>query len=110
MQFEGAELGVSVHRGVYETAAVLYERFEPLVAEHMASSPFAKVAFAVRSCLLLPKLGLIPPSSNTIDCATSLFNSAQPHVKFVLKSVVGNPCTLTSQMSLPLGAPHARHS
>ena len=46
--FEDPDLGVAVHRGVYETAQILYARFEPLVAEHLASSPFAKVAFTVR--------------------------------------------------------------
>ena len=40
MAFEDAELGVSVHRGVYETAAVLYARFEPLVAEHISELSF----------------------------------------------------------------------
>ena len=52
VDFEDADLGVAVHRGVYETAQVLYARFEPLVAEHLASSPFAKVAFTVRVPLL----------------------------------------------------------
>ena len=47
--FEDPDLGVAVHRGVYETAQILYARFEPLVAEHLASSPFAKVAFTVRA-------------------------------------------------------------
>ena len=47
--FEDPELGVAVHRGVYETALILYARFEPLVAEHLASSPFAKIAFTVRA-------------------------------------------------------------
>lgn len=36
-----------VHRGVYQTALALYERFQPLVEEHLASSPFAKVSFTV---------------------------------------------------------------
>lgn len=38
---------LQVHRGVYEAAELLYERFKPLVEEHLASSPFAKIAFAV---------------------------------------------------------------
>ncbi len=56
VDFEDADLGVAVHRGVYETAQVLYARFEPLVAEHLASSPFAKVAFTVRGspCSMFP--------------------------------------------------------
>lgn len=32
-----------VHRGVYEAAQLLYDRFLPLVQDHLASSPFAKV-------------------------------------------------------------------
>jgi hypothetical protein len=39
--FEG--LGIKVHRGVYEAAALLYDRFLPLVQDHLTSSPFAKV-------------------------------------------------------------------
>lgn len=46
--FEDVALGVKVHRGVYQTAMALYERFLPLVMEHLASSPFAKISFTVR--------------------------------------------------------------
>lgn len=38
---------VQVHRGVYEAALALYERFLPLVYEHLESSPFSKIAFTV---------------------------------------------------------------
>lgn len=34
-----------VHRGVYEAAQQLYDRFLPLVQDHLASSPFAKVGW-----------------------------------------------------------------
>jgi len=47
--FEDPALGVTVHRGVYEAALVLYERFLPLVYEHLESSPFAKVCFTGHS-------------------------------------------------------------
>jgi hypothetical protein len=47
VQFEDAALGVKVHRGVYQTALFLMARFQPMVEEHLASSPFAKVAFTV---------------------------------------------------------------
>lgn len=46
--FEDPALGVTVHRGVYEAAKVLYDRFLPLVHEHLDTSPFAQVAFTVR--------------------------------------------------------------
>ncbi len=36
-------LTLQVHRGVYETAVLLYDRFLPLVQDHLATSPFAKV-------------------------------------------------------------------
>ena len=38
-----ASLCPQVHRGVYEAAQQLYDRFLPLVQDHLASSPFAKV-------------------------------------------------------------------
>ena len=46
--FEDPELGVKVHRGVYAAAQALYDRFLPLVEEHLASSPYAKIMFSVR--------------------------------------------------------------
>ena len=45
--FEDEALGVKVHRGVYAAAEALYERFLPLVEEHLASSPYAKIMFTV---------------------------------------------------------------
>lgn len=47
--FEDAVLGAKVHRGVYEAALVLYERFLPLVEEHLRANPFAKLAFSGHS-------------------------------------------------------------
>jgi hypothetical protein len=47
--FEDPELGAYVHRGVYETAMVLYDRFLPLVQEHVASYPSARIAFTGHS-------------------------------------------------------------
>jgi hypothetical protein len=38
-----------VHRGVYEAAKLLYDRYKPMVEEHLATSPFAKVAFVGHS-------------------------------------------------------------
>lgn len=59
-----------VHRGVYETAQVLYRRFLPLVQEHVAASPFAKVVFTGHSLggslgtllmLMFLRRGVLPP-------------------------------------------------
>lgn len=59
-----------VHRGVYQTAQVLYARFLPLVQEHMAASPFAKVVFTGHSLggslgtllmLMFLRRGVVPP-------------------------------------------------
>lgn len=47
--FEDPALGAYVHRGVYETALVLYDRFLPLVEEHIASHPSARIAFTGHS-------------------------------------------------------------
>mmetsp|Transcript_12485 Transcript_12485/g.29665 ORF Transcript_12485/g.29665 Transcript_12485/m.29665 type:complete len:784 (+) Transcript_12485:369-2720(+) len=47
--FEGAELGVKVHRGVYSAANALYPRFLPMVREHLETSPFATVTFTGHS-------------------------------------------------------------
>ncbi|KAL4542680.1 hypothetical protein Ndes2526B_g04631 [Nannochloris sp. 'desiccata'] len=47
--FEDSSLGVKVHRGVYETAMILYDRFLPLVQDHVASSPSARIAFTGHS-------------------------------------------------------------
>jgi hypothetical protein len=45
--FEDEGLGVKVHRGAYEAAQALYERFLPLVQEQVDSDPCARVAFTV---------------------------------------------------------------
>ena len=47
VEFEDPSLGVKVHRGVYAAAEALYDRFLPLVREHLLSSPYAKVVFTV---------------------------------------------------------------
>ena len=49
VEFEDKALGVKVHRGVYETAMLLYDRFLPLVQDHIASSPTARIAFTGHS-------------------------------------------------------------
>eukprot|EP00798_Chlamydomonas_sp_ICE-L_P007834 gene7834-1034_t len=47
--FEDAALGVKVHRGAYEAAEVLYQRFLPLVSEYVEAYPFAKICFTGHS-------------------------------------------------------------
>ena len=47
--FEGQELGVKVHRGVYKAALALYDRLLPLIQDHLAGSPFATVTFTGHS-------------------------------------------------------------
>ena len=63
---------LQVHRGVYEAAKLLYERYKPMVEEHLATSPFAKIAFighslggSLGSLLMLMFLhrGVIPVSA-----------------------------------------------
>lgn len=44
-----ADLGVKVHRGMYELAEVLYSRFLPLVQDHLATQPDGKICFAGHS-------------------------------------------------------------
>ncbi|KAF8067235.1 choline monooxygenase [Scenedesmus sp. PABB004] len=49
-EFEGGALGgLRVHRGAYEAAAALYERFLPLVQEHVDADPAARVCFTGHS-------------------------------------------------------------
>ncbi|KIY97223.1 hypothetical protein MNEG_10738 [Monoraphidium neglectum] len=47
--FEGEELGIKVHRGAYEAACALYDRFLPLVQEQVHSHALARVAFTGHS-------------------------------------------------------------
>ncbi|KAL4443837.1 hypothetical protein ABPG75_011574 [Micractinium tetrahymenae] len=70
--FEDPALGIKVHRGVYETAVLLYDRFLPLVQDHLATSPFAKVAFTGHSLggslgtvlmLMYVRRGVLPKSA-----------------------------------------------
>ncbi|EFJ41746.1 hypothetical protein VOLCADRAFT_98293 [Volvox carteri f. nagariensis] len=70
--FEDPSLGVKVHRGVYEAALVLYDRFLPLVYEHLESSPFSKIAFTGHSIggslatllmIMYRHRGVLPPHS-----------------------------------------------
>ncbi|PSC69354.1 alpha beta-hydrolase isoform B [Micractinium conductrix] len=70
--WEDPALGLKVHRGVYEAANQLYDRFLPLVQDHLASSPFAKVAFTGHSLggslgtllmLMFVRRGVLPRSA-----------------------------------------------
>ncbi|GFR40804.1 hypothetical protein Agub_g1422, partial [Astrephomene gubernaculifera] len=70
--FEDPALGVKVHRGVYEGALALYDRFLPLVYEHLEASPFSKITFTGHSIggslatlllLIYRTRGVLPPHS-----------------------------------------------
>jgi hypothetical protein len=48
--FEDPTLGIKVHRGVYETAQQLYDRFLPLIQEHLSvRGPGSRIAFTGHS-------------------------------------------------------------
>eukprot|EP00798_Chlamydomonas_sp_ICE-L_P021817 gene21817-28840_t len=47
--FEDPALGVKIHRGVYEAADALYERFLPSVKQYLAANPSGKVCFTGHS-------------------------------------------------------------
>lgn len=70
--FEDPSLGVKVHRGAYESAMHLYDKFLPLIHEHLDSSPFAKVCLVGHSMggslatlllLMLKNRGVLTSSS-----------------------------------------------
>eukprot|EP00775_Hariotina_reticulata_P002937 gene2937-3223_t len=74
-EFEGGALGrVKVHRGVYQAALSMYSQFVPLVEEHLARDPEAKVAFTGHSLggslatLLMLLLVHRPCSSCALPC------------------------------------------
>lgn len=47
--FEDGSTGVKVHRGVYESALLMYDAFVPLVQEHLALFPDGKICFTGHS-------------------------------------------------------------
>ena len=68
--FEDSELGVKVHQGMYEAALAVYNDILPVVQQHLASSPTAKVCLtghslggALASLLMLMMVwrGDVPP-------------------------------------------------
>eukprot|EP00884_Botryococcus_braunii_P006720 jgi/Botrbrau1/16049/Bobra.7_2s0023.1 len=70
--FEDPDLGVKVHRGIYEAAQILYNRFLPMVVEHVQLHPFAKIAFTGHSLggslgtmlmLMYIRRGVVPPTA-----------------------------------------------
>ena len=69
--FEDPALGVHVHRGVYGAALAVYPRFAAMVAEHLATSPYARISFtghslggSIATCvaLMLIHRGVVRPS------------------------------------------------
>eukprot|EP00803_Ostreobium_quekettii_P009665 evm.model.scf_784EXC.4 EVM.evm.TU.scf_784EXC.4 scf_784EXC:48965-56206(+) len=70
--FEDEAFGVRVHRGAYESAKALYAFFEPLVKDHLESSPNAKICFTGHSLggslatvvmLMFVHRGVLPPEA-----------------------------------------------
>eukprot|EP00210_Caulerpa_lentillifera_P007163 g6853.t1 len=47
--FEEAELGVRVHRGIYEAALSLYDLFVPLIRDHVSLGSHKKISFTGHS-------------------------------------------------------------
>lgn len=100
---------MQVHRGVYEAAKLLFERYKPMVEEHLATSPFAKVAFvghslggSLGSLLMLMFLhrGVIP-----ISAISPTYTFGAPAI-FCEASGPGGTCALgtsAAPKSLPEG-------
>lgn len=100
---------LQVHRGVYEAAKLLYERYKPMVEEHLATSPFAKVSFtghslggSLGSLLMLMFLhrGVIP-----ISAISPSYTFGAPAI-FCEASGPGGTCALaasTTPKALPAG-------
>ena len=92
-----------VHRGVYEAAKLLYERYKPMVEEHLATSPFAKVAFighslggSLGSLLMLMFLhrGVVP-----ISAISPTYTFGAPAI-FCEASGPGGTCALNASSAL----------
>lgn len=104
---------LQVHRGVYEAAKLLYERYKPMVEEHLATSPFAKVSFtghslggSLGSLLMLMFLhrGVIP-----ISAISPTYTFGAPAI-FCEASGPGGTCALaasTAPKALPAGGQHS---
>ena len=100
---------LQVHRGVYEAAKLLYERYKPMVEEHLATSPFAKVSFtghslggSLGSLLMLMFLhrGVIP-----ISAISPTYTFGAPAI-FCEASGPGGTCALAASAApkaLPAG-------
>ena len=104
---------LQVHRGVYEAAKLLYERYKPMVEEHLATSPFAKVSFtghslggSLGSLLMLMFLhrGVIP-----ISGISPTYTFGAPAI-FCEASGPGGTCALAASpapKALPAGGQHS---
>ena len=87
MVFEDPVLGVKVHRGVYAAAQALYDRFLPLVEEHLASSPYAKIMFTVRCPARTAEAVQVPSS---VCCA--LLSATMVHHQVPVGTEVHGAC------------------
>ena len=106
-----------VHRGVYDAAKRLYQRFRPMLEEHLASSPFAKVAFvghslggSLGSLLMLMFLhrGVLPHSAvsptYTFGAPAIFCEACGPGGTCALNTAMEPPTADKKQKSLPSGS------
>ena len=104
---------LQVHRGVYEAAKLLYDRYKPMVEEHLVTSPFAKIAFvghslggSLGSLLMLMFLhrGVVP-----ISAISPTYTFGAPAI-FCEASGPGGTCALGTSAppkALPEGKPQS---
>lgn len=58
--FEAPDTGVKIHRGIYEAAKELYEKFAPYVAQKLAAKPDARFSFSGARAPLLIGVCVMP--------------------------------------------------
>ena len=89
---------MQVHRGFYECAQALYDRFLPMVQDHLATSPFARFAFTGHSLggslatllmLMFVRRGVLPPS-----CLAPTYTFGSPAI--LCEGAAGGSCSCGS--------------
>ncbi|KAK9862875.1 hypothetical protein WJX84_009025 [Apatococcus fuscideae] len=108
IMFEDPELNVKIHRGVYDAAQILYERFLPLVTEHLKRSDSSKIVFTGHSLggslatvlmLMYVRRGVLPAQA-----VSPIYTFGAPAV-FCEASACGCTCDVPQPNSLPAPAP-----